>query len=192
MRPGLVNTWSNRNPWRERMGRDDVLIFDTETTGLDGAAEIVELSIIDTAGNVLYDELVMPKGNIPVAASRVHGIDRDMLQAAGARSWHDHHSEVMRILRSAKTLLAYNIDYDVRLLRQTIDQHTLPAAQLPEQDCVMRAYAEHRREPGARGGYRWHKLQDALEHEGVHVQGQAHRALADCLATLEIARVLAQ
>ena len=192
MRSGFVNSWTNRNPWRERMDRNDVLIFDTETTGLDGAAEIVELSIIDTAGNVLYDALVMPKGNIPGAASRVHGIDRGMLQKAGARSWPEHHDEVMRILQGARTLLAYNIKYDARLLWQTVDQYALPLAQLPEQDCVMLAYAKHRRVPGSRGGYRWHKLQDALHHEGLHVQGQAHRALADCKATLGIARVLAR
>ncbi len=44
------------------------MILDTETTGLYDA-EIVELSIIDTAGNVLLDTLVRPTRPIPAEAT---------------------------------------------------------------------------------------------------------------------------
>lgn len=66
------------------MDRNDVRISDTGTTGLDGAAEIVGLPIIDTAGNGLHDALAMPKGNIPGAAPRAHGMDHGAVQKAGA------------------------------------------------------------------------------------------------------------
>src|SRR5690606_37121994 len=38
----------------------NALILDTETTGLDADAEVVELAVIDCAGAVLLDTLVRP------------------------------------------------------------------------------------------------------------------------------------
>ncbi|HHQ4784521.1 TPA: hypothetical protein ACSPZU_004090, partial [Aeromonas veronii] len=40
-------------------------ILDTETTGLDDQAEIVEISIIDQLGKVVFDSLVKPQKPIP-------------------------------------------------------------------------------------------------------------------------------
>jgi hypothetical protein len=37
------------------MDRPNALILDTETTGLDGDAEVVELAVIDCAGSVPLD-----------------------------------------------------------------------------------------------------------------------------------------
>lgn len=45
---------------RDLLNRTDVLILDTETTGLGHTAELVELAIVDTTGKVLFDELVKP------------------------------------------------------------------------------------------------------------------------------------
>ena len=179
--------------WSALVDREDVLIFDTETTGLGDDAEIVELSIIDTTGKVLFDELVMPKGDIPEAAFDIHGIDLKMLKQAKAHPWPDHHNEVMHMM-SGRVLLSYNLAYDVRLLRQTVLRYRMSNPYEPpvSQACVMVAYAEHRKVPGPRGGYRWHKLTDALKHEGLQVEGQAHRALTDCRATLELVRFLAK
>ncbi len=44
----------------------DFVILDTETTGLDERAEIVELSIIDKHGYTLFDSLIKPKGRTPL------------------------------------------------------------------------------------------------------------------------------
>jgi DNA polymerase III epsilon subunit-like protein len=49
------------NEWNQRQ---DVVILDTETTGLYDA-EICEISVIDREGNVLLDTLVKPKKNYP-------------------------------------------------------------------------------------------------------------------------------
>ena len=42
----------------------DFVVLDTETTGLDSRAEIVEISIIDKHGNTLFDSLIKPKNPI--------------------------------------------------------------------------------------------------------------------------------
>jgi len=53
------------------------IFLDTETTGLDNRAEIIEISIVDYQGKVLFDELVKPMRTIPIEATRVHGITND-------------------------------------------------------------------------------------------------------------------
>ena len=61
---------------------DHPLYLDTETTGLHNSAEVIELGIVDDDGNVLFDELVRPRGKIDPAAGRVHGITQEMLADA--------------------------------------------------------------------------------------------------------------
>ena len=41
------------------------VIFDTETTGLDSDAEIIEISCITAHGSVLLDTLVKPTTSVP-------------------------------------------------------------------------------------------------------------------------------
>jgi len=188
----MFGGWRRRRRWSKRLNRADVLILDTETTGLGRRAEIVEIGIVDTTGCVVYDALVMPKGRIPRDASEVHGITRQTLRDAGAKPWPEHHQAVMDLLRAAKMIVVYNAEYDARLIVQTVERHglTLPR-RLPEWECAMLAYAEHRGVRGNHGDYRWYKLQSAVRYEGFKVPGKAHRATTDCLATLEIVRVLA-
>ena len=55
----------------------ELVVFDTETTGLDGGAEIVEISCVNGRGEVLLDTLVRPASPIPADATAVHGIGCD-------------------------------------------------------------------------------------------------------------------
>ena len=72
---------------RDLLNRSDVLILDSETTGLGGTAELVELAIIDTTGKVLFDELIKPTVSVPLDASRIHGITDSVLRKARANTW---------------------------------------------------------------------------------------------------------
>ena len=56
------------------LNRTDVLILDTETTGLGLEAEIIEIAVIDTAGAVLVDTVSLPQDDVPKAASGIHGL----------------------------------------------------------------------------------------------------------------------
>ncbi len=61
------------------------IYLDTETTGLERSDEIIEISIVDDEGQVVFDSLVKPSQPIPADSTRIHGItDADVL---GARSW---------------------------------------------------------------------------------------------------------
>lgn len=55
------------------------MVFDTETTGLDGSDGIVEVSCVSGQGEVLLDTLVRPVAPIPADATAIHGITSDDL-----------------------------------------------------------------------------------------------------------------
>ncbi|MGR5144736.1 exonuclease domain-containing protein, partial [Photobacterium sp. DNB23_23_1] len=59
---------------------DNAVILDTETTGLNDFAEIVEISVMEaTTGKPLLDTLVMPAQLVPGEAMAIHGITNRML-----------------------------------------------------------------------------------------------------------------
>lgn len=58
------------------------LFVDTETTGLDADAEIIELAVLDMNGTVLLETLVKPVDAVPPQATAVHGLtDVDLVDA---------------------------------------------------------------------------------------------------------------
>lgn len=166
-------------------------ILDTETTGLDNQAEIVEISIIDQQGQVVLDTLVKPLKPIPADATAIHGITNDMV--ATAPSWADIHADVCRIVGS-KPLVIYNADYDMRLMAQTAAQYGLQSVVAEAGvHCAMLTYAEfHGDWNDYKGSYRWQRLTNAAKQQGVVIDGVAHRALADVKMTLGVVKAMAQ
>lgn len=166
-------------------------ILDTETTGLDDQAEIVEISIIDQLGNVVFDSLVKPQKPIPAEATAIHGITNDMV--ATAPSWADIHDDVCRIV-SGKPLVIYNADYDIRLMAQTAALYGLqPVTATAGVHCAMLAYAEFYGDwNDYKGSYRWQRLTAAAAQQWVVTDGQAHHALADVMMTLGVLQAMAR
>ena len=177
--------------WIDLLDRDDILIFDCETTGLKEWSECVEIGIIDTTGAVRYHSCVMPVGDIPPDASAVHGYTRERLEEIDALGYDVLHDDVVGLFEDATIVLAYNAVFDFRLLRQTADRHGLSVPENPEWRCIMLDYAEYRGEIHPYyGNPRWHKLSDAAQHEGVTVGDLAHSAVGDCSLTLGIMRTV--
>ncbi|MFV1478129.1 3'-5' exonuclease [Serratia sp. Z4] len=171
--------------------RDNVLILDTETTGLGDDAEIVEVTIIDTDGTILLNTLIKPRSVIPASAIAIHGITNEMV--ADAPSWPDVRSKFYQLI-SGRKIVVYNSDYDTRLLDQTNDDWGLTEPsyiERPEFECAMLAYAEFYGQKSERGGYKWQKLTAAAEQQGVIIEGTPHRALSDCLTTLGVIKKMA-
>ena len=168
--------------WRGLLERPDVLVVDTETTGLGARAEVVEIVAMDTTGAVRFEALAMPAGDMPKAASDVHGLTRDTLRAGGARPWPEVWADLAPVLASAAVVLAWNADFDRRMLAQTNGRHGLAAPALPWRDLL----ADYRLlRPGQRAG-----LQAAVAREGA-TAGVAHRARGDCESVLAVMRVVA-
>lgn len=172
----------------------NALILDTETTGLGDDAEVVELAVIDCAGNVLLDTLVRPSGPVPGEAAAIHGITDAML--ADAPTWSEIHDRFCCLVEGRQVVI-YSREFDARLISQTAHRYGLPAPkgfdQVLDDDrihCAMHAYAAFRGEwSEEKGRYRWQKLSVAAAQQGVTV-GNAHRALGDCVMTLGIIRAM--
>jgi DNA polymerase-3 subunit epsilon len=167
------------------------VILDTETTGLDASAEIVEISIIDRDGRVLLDTMVRPVAPIPVEATRVHGITNDMV--TDAPSWAELAGLVRDTLRDRRVVI-YNAQYDLRLMMQSSEQAGVEHAWVNalRTECAMMAYSEHAGDVNPKTGkFKWHRLTDAAMQCGVQPDG-AHRALADCRMTLGVLKHMAE
>ena len=92
------------------MLKDDSLFLDTETTGLDGQAEICELSLLDVKGRVLMDTLIHPLQPIPQEATDIHGITDKMV--AKSLTFMEVLPELQKILLKRK-LIIYNRQFGI-------------------------------------------------------------------------------
>ena len=62
---------------------DDWCIIDTETTGLQPkSSRVVEISVINGSGDIVFDSLINPGVPIPQEVARIHGIYDDMVIGA--------------------------------------------------------------------------------------------------------------
>lgn len=154
--------------------RKDVVVLDTETTGLYDA-EICEVSVIDLEGKVLFDSLVRPIRPIPEEARAIHGITDEMVR--DAPTWDKVWNE-LKIVLNNKLILIYNAEFDSRLMVESFDSlhmdESVDEIRNLEIDCVMKTYAS------LIGSDRWVKLSVAAGYE------TEHRALGDCRATREV------
>ncbi len=166
---------------RDVLADPDAIILDTETTGLDGGAEIVEIAVIDVAGNTLFETPVRPGRPIPPEATAIHGIaDADV---AGAPTWPEIHARVGELLRAALQIVIYNAGFDRAMLRQTRERYGLPkfGVATDRYTCAMEWYATYCGQwSDHHGSYRWQPL-----------WGGDHHALGDCLATLNVIQTMA-
>ncbi|MFE9484505.1 exonuclease domain-containing protein [Streptomyces spororaveus] len=197
--------WDELGPVRQWARRvveapHEYAVVDTETTGLDWDAKVVEISITDGAGAVLLDTLVHPGTPIPNDAAAIHGItDEDVKEAP------TFGAVLPRITAAlaGRRVIIYNRQYDYGVLRYELDRHhrdqapTLPATRLAPEEwhpaaadwmdsqqwdrCAMLAYAVHVGEwSNYWGGWSWQRLNGG------------HRALGDCRAVVDRIREMAE
>lgn len=153
------------------------IYLDTETTGLDGTAEIIEVAAIDFQGNHLLDTLVRPQGTIPRDAEAIHGISNEMV--SGAPHWPEVYAALAELLARSQVVV-YNAGFDFRMVNQMNRRHGIAECSTGWQ-CAMQRYSGFAGVWHARyGNYRWHKLDQAVSAFG-HPPG-GHRALADASA----------
>ncbi|HEY7418373.1 MAG TPA: 3'-5' exonuclease [Ktedonobacteraceae bacterium] len=174
---------------KDVLARNNVVILDTETTGIGDADEIIELAIVDTQGKTRVNSLMQCQmQTIPLPAKKVHGISEQLLKAKG-RHWPDVWEQLITYLTS-KVIIIYNAEYDLRMLRQTAKRYgfTMPELNVC---CLMEKYSEYVGAHTESGYVRSMRLSAACSHFQVS-NDSAHRALDDCQASLSVLKGLAQ
>ena len=163
----------NITEWASKKLSQNVLLLDTETTGLH-RAEIVDIAIIDVSGRPLINTLIKPKKPIPQAVSRIHGITDEMVECAPT------FPEVYESIRQAiegQHVLIYNESFDRKILDYNCELHGLSKLEY-QSECLMIAYAAYVGEwSDYWQNYRWQPL-----------PAGNHRALGDCQAALKVLR----
>ena len=162
---------------RDRLKAKDVVILDTETTGLvsgphkNDRAEVIELAIISTSGKVLYESRFKSKYKVPKRTTAIHGITNEDLVNCPTFA-----EEIPKItaLIEGKTVLSYNDRFDSAVITQTCAMHKAPPPDC-KWECVMRMYRAFLKGP-----------------RFVKLPGASHGAVADCKATLKLIRLIAK
>lgn len=172
---------------KQRLAQKPVYI-DTETTGLDRQAEIVEIAIIDHDGSILFDELIKPIRPIPSGAAAVHHITNEMI--ATAKSWAVHWPTIRSIL-FGRVIGFYNEEFDMRMIRQTHTNVGFPWKENFQTFCVMKLYAQFAGQiDPRRRTYKYHKLEAAGRACGIPLPN-THRAADDTLLTRALLEYMA-
>ena len=168
---------------RQLLIRRDWVVVDTETTGLAGTDQVLQVAVLDPSGRALVDTTIRPTCEIHPRASEVHGFTLERL--ASAPTYEQVHDAIERHL-AGRRVIAYNAPFDERLLAQSAVAWGLPPVE-SHWECAMRQYAKYvgsRRRPGAE--YTWQKLPRGAVPDAVH------GARDDCLLTLELIRHMAR
>lgn len=160
-------------PW---IGIKTVQTFflDTETTGLHPPQDkLVEVAIINEAGDVLLDALVNPRRPIGFATT-IHGISDEMVE--NAPTLEDLWPKISGIIQDNHVVI-YNAKFDTRFFPDNLNC----AAKI---SCAMLKFAPifGQRHPSYQD-FTWQKLSTAAEYINYEWVGNAHRALADTRAT---------
>jgi DNA polymerase III subunit epsilon len=159
--------------------RSSWVILDTETTGLGSYDEVCQVAVIDGAGNVLINNLLIkPTVAITEGARSLHGISNEMLESAPrfSHAWHFVAGAI-----SGKHLVIYNAEFDLRILHQSGRALDHLIGFDNTWDCAMLEYAKWVGEwNDYHGSFRWQRLPSA-----------EHSALGDCRAVLELIKKMA-
>lgn len=171
--------------WAQAALEQNCLILDTETTGL-GESEIVEIAIIDAAGQTRLHSYVRPVHRIPPRVTAFHGITNAMV--ADAPTWNALAAQVQALFQQ-QCVVVYNAPFDTAMLASSTRIaacEPIDWKQIARFECAMRQYAR------LHSSGRWQKLDAACSQMAVpQPTEKAHSALGDCLRTLGLLRAMA-
>lgn len=173
---------------QQRLKQKPVYI-DTETTGLDRQAEIVEIAIVDHNGTVLLDELVKPLHMpIPASATAIHHISNQAVE--NAKTWPVLWPTVRSIL-FGRVIGFYNEEFDMRMIQQTHAGYGLPWRESLQTFCIMKLYAQFAGQwDPRRRSYQYHSLENAGRQCQIPLTN-SHRAADDTLLTRALLHYMA-
>src|SRR5215203_603488 len=166
---------------RSLLSGGELVVLDSETTGLGNPIDFVEVGVLSSRGEPLFHSLIKPSCPIDPRASRVHGHTAQSL--AGERRFFEVYPDLLDVLWS-KRVVVYNASYDRRVWDAAVGRlgaREALAGELAPWECAMRAFAAYVGERSKRGGYKSQKL-----------PGAEHTAIGDAQATLRLIERMAE
>jgi DNA polymerase-3 subunit epsilon len=121
--------------------RQQPVYIDTETTGLEKTDEIIEISIVDYDGKLLFTSLIKPSRPIPSEAQRIHHITNK--DVASSQAWPIVWPSIRSFLYG-RTVAAYNTPFDLRMMQQSHSRYNLPWRESLKSVDVLTIFSEFR------------------------------------------------
>lgn len=160
----------------------DTIVIDVETTGLNNEVdELLQVSIINTKADVLYNSYIRPLFNFSwTEAQYVNSISPYMVKDSPTIL--TECAKINAILSDADVVIGYNTEFDLSFL-SSVGCEIKNKAKVID---VMKDFAEIYGEWSEYyDNYKWQKLSTCAEYYGYNWgDDKAHDSLADCLATL--------
>ena len=154
---------------------DKYVILDTETTGVSKEDQVIQLSIINLNGKILFHSYFYTSQKMNPFAWKVNKISKNTINKAP--KWEEHWDEIKEILKS-KIILAHNNKFDLRLIEQTCERNNTEIDFKVESVCTLE-YSRYKYYPT--------KLSKAANLLGVDTESMnLHNALVDCNLCLHI------
>ncbi|HSS99790.1 MAG TPA: 3'-5' exonuclease [Terriglobales bacterium] len=168
------------------------VVLDTETTGLNDNAEVCQIAVAASTGEVLLDTFVKPVEPIPAEATKIHSITNAMV--ADAPGWASIIPRLFPLLNN-RHVVVYNADYDFRVMCQSSRLAGISNIEWDGAEtwwCAMTHFAEIYGDwNDYHQSYRWQRLETAARYYKIPANN-AHSALGDVLTTLEVCRKIAE
>jgi DNA polymerase III subunit epsilon len=160
--------------------KNQYVILDTETTGLNKNDVIIQIAITDLDGNELLNSLVRPtkRKRMSAEATAIHGIT--MKDLANAPTFAELVPQIRKIVVGKKALI-YNAEFDLKLIDQTTDQDNCGYPGVTA-ICVMLTYSTFVGQ--------WSDYHCDFTYQ--RLRGGDHSAIGDCRATIRVIHEMAE
>ena len=158
------------------LDKDKILVFDTETTGLNPPTDkILQITILNGYGTVLFDSLIRPKHRKKwSSAEKINHISYDMVKDMPTFS--SVRKEIQELFNKAQLVVGYNVNFDIKFIEA--EGIVVPGKIFD----VMTAFASYRCSVD-KTFYRRCKLKECAEYFG-HTY-TPHKSSEDAFVTLE-------
>lgn len=153
--------------------KHEYVIMDTETTGLESNDEVVQIGILSLDGNVLFDSILKPMIPMSQASMDKTGLLPEMLKDAPT---YPMVADALGKVLKGKKVLTYNVDFDKKLLLQTIKRYKMIPPAIAGWECAMIKYSAFCGE--------WWKSKKDFKWQPLPFS--KHEAIEDCFAVLDL------
>lgn len=168
------------------------VVLSTVSNGIDVEAEVIDIAIVNSGGEVLFNALVKPQQLLQDGVSYPHRIQNQQLMQA--LPWTQLHAQIDAVLQH-KYCVMWHCGFHLRMLLQTLSRYGLPDDPLFDTAgyfCAMLDYKRYKGMPEEGISQNSVSLKRALNMEKqsdmLEVGFLPGSALLQCFQTLQIIR----